>query len=222
MLSEIKEICEKKRKENDVLLAIAAGNRRPIVPNMDFDYVDRDIHDDLFQIIKYSCQEVCSSTDQLDKVVRIWTTFLEPMLGVSPRPQRIEELEDVTKCKVRAKTNVIITVESNGNPATNVAIANAKSSDGDIGIPREHVNSSKARLANGDAIILENGFHDSDRQVHRSDSLTGTLFHGRLQINAPMTGETALIEQPAPTECLMHNIAASTTVGLSGNFLWRY
>lgn len=222
MLSEIKEICEKKRKENDVLLAIAAGNRRPIVPNMDFDYVDRDIHDDLFQIIKYSCQEVCSSTDQLDKVVRIWTTFLEPMLGVSPRPQRIEETEDVTKCKGRAKTNVIITVESNGNPATDVAIANAKSSDGDIGIPREQANSSKARLANGDAIIIENGFHDVDRPVHRSDNLTGTLFHGRLQINAPVAGETALIEQPAPTECLMHNVAASTTIGISGNFLCRF
>lgn len=222
MLSEIKEICEKKKKENDVLLAIAAGNRRPIVPNMDFDYVDRDIHDDLFEIIKYSCQEVCSSTDQLDKVVRIWTTFLEPMLGVSPRPQRTEETEDVTKCKGRAKTNVIITVESNGNPATDVAIANAKSSDGDIGIPREQANSSKARLANGDAIILENGFHDIDRPVHRSDSLTGTHFHGRLQINAPMAAETAVIEQPNPTECLMHNITASTTIGISGTFVSRY
>lgn len=218
LLSEIKDICEKKRKEDDVLLAVAAGNRRPIVPNMDFDYVDRDIHDDLFQIIKYSCQEVCSSTDQLDKVVRIWTTFLEPMLGVSPRPQQAEETEDVPKCKGRAKTNAIITCESNCNAATDIAIANAKSSNVDIGIPREQANFSKSRLANGDAMVLENGFHDVDRPVHRSDSLTGTPLHGRLQISAPMAGEmSALTELAAPTESMMHNVAArANTDGISG------
>ncbi|PKU86623.1 paired amphipathic helix protein Sin3-like 4 isoform X1 [Dendrobium catenatum] len=221
LLSEIKEICEKKRKEDDVLLAVAAGNRRPIVPNMDFDYIDRDIHDDLFQIIKYSCQEVCSSTDQLDKVLRIWTTFLEPMLGVSPRPQRTEEIEDLTKCKGRAKNAVIVTGEGNGNPANDVAIANAKSSNGDIGITREQANSNKARLANGDAMVLENGVHDADRPVHRGDSVTGALLHGRLQISAAMASEmSALTEQAAPTECLMHNITASAIRenmdGLSG------
>jgi len=34
LLAEIKEINEKKRKGDAVLLAVAAGNRRPIVPNV--------------------------------------------------------------------------------------------------------------------------------------------------------------------------------------------
>jgi len=74
LLAEIKEINEKKRKGDDVLLAVAAGNRRPIVPNVSFEYGDSDIHEDLYQIIKYSCGELCSSSDQVDKVMRIWTT----------------------------------------------------------------------------------------------------------------------------------------------------
>jgi len=68
LLTEIKEINEKKRKEDDVLIAIAAGNRRPIFPNMSFEFVDSKIHEDLYKIVKYSCGEVCSSSDQLDKV----------------------------------------------------------------------------------------------------------------------------------------------------------
>ena len=74
LLAEIKEIHEKKRKGDAVLLAVAAGNRRPIVPNVSYEYVDSDIHEDLYQIIKYSCGELCSSSDQVDKVMRIWTT----------------------------------------------------------------------------------------------------------------------------------------------------
>ena len=52
LLAEIKEINEKKRKGGDVLLAVAAGNRRPIVPNVSYVYVDSDIDEDLYQIIK--------------------------------------------------------------------------------------------------------------------------------------------------------------------------
>ena len=81
LLDKIKEIREKKRKDDDVL-AIAAGNRRPIIPHMEFEYSDSGIHKDLYQLIKYSCSEVCT-TEQRDKVMKIWTTFLEPMLWVS-------------------------------------------------------------------------------------------------------------------------------------------
>ncbi|EEC78333.1 hypothetical protein OsI_18074 [Oryza sativa Indica Group] len=51
LLAAIKEVNEKKRKEDDMLLTIASGNRRPIVPNMSFEYVDPEIHEDLYQII---------------------------------------------------------------------------------------------------------------------------------------------------------------------------
>ncbi|KAF3782414.1 Paired amphipathic helix protein Sin3-like 4 [Nymphaea thermarum] len=101
LLAEVKEINEKKRKEDDVLLAVAAGNRRPIIPNLEFQYTDPAINEDLYQIIKYSCVEVCPTVEQLDKVMKIWTTFLEPMLGVPPRLHSAEDTEEVVKSKNR-------------------------------------------------------------------------------------------------------------------------
>lgn len=108
-MAEIREISEKKRKEDDVVLAIAAGNRRPVTPDLEFEYADPDIHEDLHQLIKYSCAEVCS-TEQLDKVMKIWNTFLEPMLGVPFRPQGAEDTEDV----VNATNNQV----GKGSPAS--------------------------------------------------------------------------------------------------------
>ncbi|KAH7832821.1 hypothetical protein Vadar_000280 [Vaccinium darrowii] len=84
LMAEIKEIKEKTQKVDDVVLAIAAGagNRYPIIPRQEFDYPDNDTHEDLYKLIKYSCEEVCSTKEQLNKVMRLWTTFLEPMLGI--------------------------------------------------------------------------------------------------------------------------------------------
>ena len=98
MLDKIKEISEKKREDDDVMLAIAVGNRRPIIPHMEFEYPDSGIHKDQYQLLKYSCLEVCI-TEQQDKVMKIWTTFLEPMLWVSCRPQGADDTEDVIKDK---------------------------------------------------------------------------------------------------------------------------
>ncbi|KAE8713530.1 DEAD/DEAH box helicase, putative isoform 1 [Hibiscus syriacus] len=41
LLAEINGLTEKKQEEDDVHLAIAAGNRRSIIPNMEFEYPDR-------------------------------------------------------------------------------------------------------------------------------------------------------------------------------------
>ncbi|CAH9125249.1 unnamed protein product [Cuscuta epithymum] len=85
LLAEIKEIKEKKQKDNDLLLSIAAGNKHPIIPNLKYEYVDLEIHEDIYKLIKYSCEEICSTKDHLGKVMKLWTTFLEPMLGVPSR-----------------------------------------------------------------------------------------------------------------------------------------
>ncbi|CAN6327057.1 unnamed protein product [Urochloa humidicola] len=104
LLAEIKEINEKKRKGDDVLLAVAAGNRRPIVPNMSFEYLDSDIHEDLYQIVKYSCGEICSSSDQVDKVMKIWSTFVEPILGIQHRDHGTEDT-GMVKAKGQTRNN---------------------------------------------------------------------------------------------------------------------
>ncbi|XP_074274489.1 paired amphipathic helix protein Sin3-like 3 isoform X2 [Silene latifolia] len=101
LLAEVKEISEQKCKEDDSLLAIAAGNRRPIISHMEFEYPDTELHEDLYQLMKYSCGEVCA-TEQLDKVMKIWTTFLEPMLGVPSRAQEKDDSEHVPRIKNEA------------------------------------------------------------------------------------------------------------------------
>ena len=171
-MTEIKEINEKKRKEDDVLLAIAAGNRRPIVPNMLFEYVDSEIHEDLHKIIKYSCGEVCNSSDQLDKVMRIWTTFLEPILGVQPRTHGSED-PDLVKAKSRTTKSGLASVGENNTGAGIVA----KQGNGD---ESEQGPSSRARLANGVAVDTQNGFHDADRTARRGEEQSNAALNGRL------------------------------------------
>ncbi|KAL4332622.1 hypothetical protein GQ457_07G016760 [Hibiscus cannabinus] len=110
LLAEIKEISEKKRGEDDVCLSIAAGNRRSIIPNMEFEYPDHEIHEDLYQLIKYS-GGVMYTTEQLDDVKKIWTTFLEPMLGLPSRHQGAEGTEDIVKAKNNKAENVVASEE---------------------------------------------------------------------------------------------------------------
>ncbi|GMI90141.1 SIN3-like 5 [Hibiscus trionum] len=110
LLAEIKEISEKKREEDDVYLATAAGNRRSIIPNMEFEYPDHELHEDLYQLIKYSCGEWCP-TELMDEIMKIWTTFLEPMLGLPSRSQGAEDTEDIVKAKNNNVENGNSTVE---------------------------------------------------------------------------------------------------------------
>lgn len=79
--------------------AIAAENQSLVVPNMEFEYLEPAMREDLYQIIKYSCQGICLSTNEPDKVAKIWTTFLEPMLGVSPLSPQTEETDGVWNTK---------------------------------------------------------------------------------------------------------------------------
>ncbi|KAJ8439477.1 hypothetical protein Cgig2_006994 [Carnegiea gigantea] len=113
LLAEVKEISEQKCRDDDVLLAISAGNKRPIVPHMEFEYPDTEIHEDLYKLMKYSCGEVCTA-EQLDKVMKIWTTFLEPVLGVPTRTQGSEDPDD----GVRPRNGA---VKNNGHPISEKA-----------------------------------------------------------------------------------------------------
>ncbi|CAA6665487.1 unnamed protein product [Spirodela intermedia] len=183
LLAEIKEINEKKRKEDDALFAIAAGNRRPIVSDMEFEFSDPDIHGDLYQIIKYSCGEVCSSVDQMDKVMRIWTTFVEPMLGVPARPQGAEDTEDAVKSKnVTSKSNNTKSGEGDRSPRADTAAATSiqlnTTSNGNESKPAEETSSCRARSANGDVGEKEDAY-DADRVAHRNDALSSALLHGK-------------------------------------------
>ncbi|KAK7362067.1 hypothetical protein VNO77_04167 [Canavalia gladiata] len=191
LLAEIKEISEKKRKEDDVLLAIAARNRQPITPHLEFVYPDPEIHEDLYQLIKYSCGEMCT-TEQLDKVMKIWTTFLEPMLGVPSRPQGPEDTEDVVMAKNSSARSVIAIGEGDGSPGVGATIVNPKSlntnRNGDEIGPLEQSNSSKQWQTNGDK---EDNYLDLGRSAHKTETLSNCTQQGKMHINASMPDEVS-------------------------------
>lgn len=94
LVAEIKEIKEKQQKEDDIIQSIAAGNKQPLIPHLEFEYSDVGIHEDLYKLVRYSCEELFSSKELLNKIMRLWSTFLEPMLGVPSQSHGTERAED--------------------------------------------------------------------------------------------------------------------------------
>lgn len=94
LVAEIKEIKEKQQKEDDILLSIAAGNKQPLIPHLEFEYSDAGIHEDLYKLIQYSCEEIFASKELVNRSMRIWSTFFEPMLGVPSQSHGTERVED--------------------------------------------------------------------------------------------------------------------------------
>ncbi|KAH7289366.1 hypothetical protein KP509_31G072300 [Ceratopteris richardii] len=99
LLAEIKEINEKKQKDDDFILSIAAGNRRSLIPDLRFEYPEPDVNEDLYQIIKHSADEMCTTMEQSDKIMRLWMAFFEPIFGVPSRSHAAEDTEEVSKGK---------------------------------------------------------------------------------------------------------------------------
>ncbi|CAF2133669.1 paired amphipathic helix protein Sin3-like 5 [Brassica napus] len=97
LVAEIKDISDRKHKE-DPLHAIAVGIRPSFTPDLEFSYSDTQVHADLYQLIKYYCEEICAS-EQSDKVMKLWVTFLEPIFGVPSRSQTSEAMIDAAKSK---------------------------------------------------------------------------------------------------------------------------
>ncbi|KAL0689904.1 hypothetical protein Bca4012_089582 [Brassica carinata] len=97
LVAEIKDISDGKHKE-DPLHAISVGTKPSFTPDLEFSYSDTQVHADLYQLIKYYCEEICA-TEQSDKVMKLWVAFLEPMFGVPSRSQTSEAMIDVAKSK---------------------------------------------------------------------------------------------------------------------------
>ncbi|KAG8384767.1 hypothetical protein BUALT_Bualt04G0152800 [Buddleja alternifolia] len=160
LVAEIKEIKEKKQNEDDVLLSIAAGSRHSIIPNIEFEYADTEVHEDVYKIIKYSCEEVCSTKEQLNKVLRFWTTFLEPMLGIHSRPHGSEAAEDDAASKLGTMKQITTSIiESEGSPHKDATATNLKQEksncNGDSHTSPQRANLSRSGFMNLDALAKE-------------------------------------------------------------------
>ncbi|XP_060193680.1 paired amphipathic helix protein Sin3-like 2 isoform X1 [Lycium barbarum] len=191
LLAEIKEIKEKKQKDDGTILSLSAGSRHPITPNLEFDYADSELHEDLYKLIKYSCEEVCSSKEQLDKVLRLWTNFLEPVLGVPCRPDDSEATEnDVLLKQHGPKSNGTGIVESDGSPSADATTRNFKQSkvmsNRDANASPGRVNSSRTSFSNADALPKEDGLAVIGEHLTSSDAAPamGADTHGRVEITS--------------------------------------
>ncbi|KAK6913176.1 Paired amphipathic helix [Dillenia turbinata] len=171
LLAEIKEIKEQKQQEDDVLLAIAAGKRQRMVPNFEFEYSEIGIHEDLYKIVEYSCQEMCSTKEQFNKVIRIWTTFMEPMFGVPSRLHGGDGIEASKSRQHAARNSPAGMGESDGSPADasfmksklgKPACNGAETTLQDVG------NTSRVHADDGDSLAKEDDSHEMNG-VHKDD-----------------------------------------------------
>ena len=181
-MAEVKEISEQKCKDD--VLAVAAGNKQPIVPHMEFEYPDTEIHEDLYQLMKYSCGEVCTA-EQLDKVMKIWITFLEPMLGLPARAQCAEDSEDVVRVKKEvAKAEVSTIGESERSPRRSASTRKHQCSPPEQSSSGNHAKHDKYPDACSSDLHQVRAKSNSNR-VDQISSL-GTS-HERLTTNASLT-----------------------------------
>ncbi|WOL11761.1 paired amphipathic helix protein Sin3-like 4 [Canna indica] len=84
--------------DENVLLKSVAGNGQ-ISPCMVFKYEDPEVHDVLYKIMEYYCGENCTSKDEQDKIMKIWTYFLEPLFGTSQFQGTTSYKEKKQTCK---------------------------------------------------------------------------------------------------------------------------
>ncbi|KAI3824945.1 hypothetical protein L1987_06418 [Smallanthus sonchifolius] len=141
LLAEIKEMSEEKSIEDNIRQCVAPGKKQNTIPHQEFKYYDLDIHEDLYQVMKYSLAQT-GSPEQISKAVKIWTTFVEPMLGVPPRSSRISD-QNAAKTANRAVTSGITVVQS----------------------------ASRASMLDDSSGVKENGFSNTDHLEHKGGSL---------------------------------------------------
>ncbi|GJX33852.1 nucleotide-binding alpha-beta plait domain-containing protein [Tanacetum coccineum] len=113
--------------------------------------------DDVFSIVLLL--EVCSTKEQVNQVLKLWTTFLEPMLYVPSRPENSDNVEDVEISTRGATRNE---GESDGSPrADSVTFNNVKQGkpacNGDDNVSPKRVDSSKVIMVNGGTLPKEDG-----------------------------------------------------------------
>ncbi|KAI3726063.1 hypothetical protein L1987_65860 [Smallanthus sonchifolius] len=173
LVAEIKEIKGKSQKDEDLLHSISAGSRHSISPNLEFEYADSDIHEDAFKLIKYSCEEICTSKEQLNKVLNLWSTFLEPMLGVPSQPSNSHgSTKNIGTCAVQESDNGTM------NP-----IPPKPACNGDQCRSPDKEHSRKNILENGNSLANEKDGLQPDKQ----SNVTENGHEAKSNIDAPVS-----------------------------------
>lgn len=219
-MAEIKELKDKKQIEDDILLAVAAGNRQSIVPHLEYEYLDVSIHEDLYKLVEYSSEELSSTKEQLSKTMRLYTTFLEPMLGIPSRPHGSEDDEDVDKTRKLAMTcSASSNGESDGSPGGDTTMVNfkqPKSGGNEDENALVEVASSRTTLANGDTLAKEDGSCDADNPG-RDDSICNNIRVEKEQKNMGISDKMHGPSKPIVSIDRVGNSNASFAIGGENN-----
>ncbi|KAK9675722.1 hypothetical protein RND81_11G026400 [Saponaria officinalis] len=194
LLAEVKEISEQKCQEDDSLLAIAAGNRWPIIPHMEFDYPDTELHEDLYQLMKYSCGEVCTA-EQLDKVMKIWTSFLEPMLGLPVRNQGGENPENVLRIKNEA--------------AKSGGLGHGNTAESPSGCATTHKHSNTLRNGDDCGLPEQLSYENHPKEGGCADASSNALHQVMAQSNGNMVDQTSGLGKATPSHERLTSFRAS-------------
>ncbi|XP_004302380.1 PREDICTED: paired amphipathic helix protein Sin3-like 2 isoform X2 [Fragaria vesca subsp. vesca] len=220
LVAEIKELKDKKQIEDDILLAVAAGNRQSIVPHLEYEYLDVSIHEDLYKLVEYSSEELSSTKEQLSKTMRLYTTFLEPMLGIPSRPHGSEDDEDVDKTRKLAMTcSASSNGESDGSPGGDTTMVNfkqPKSGGNEDENALAEVASSRTTLANGDTLAKEDGSCDADNPG-RDDSICNNIRVEKEQKNMGISDKMHGPSKPIVSIDRVGNSNASFAIGGENN-----
>ncbi|XP_042020797.1 paired amphipathic helix protein Sin3-like 3 isoform X2 [Salvia splendens] len=183
-LAEIREMSDKDQNEDEKILFISAGYRQPIKPHMKFEYPDPDIQEDLYQLMKYACGEVCTP-EQHDKVMKIWTTFIEPVFSIPPRPSAGDVKETV---KNDSTTRLANLGEGNDIPFVEAASENHRSSDmskaGGENIQTEQSCCSKILKGHDDNVGKNGGSPSANNTACEIDILRNGTQNGLMRTDA--------------------------------------
>ncbi|KAJ0237597.1 Paired amphipathic helix protein Sin3-like 6 [Hirschfeldia incana] len=164
LVAEIKDISEKKHQE-DLLQAISVRAMLSFTPDFEFNYCDTQIHEDLYLLIKYYCEELCA-TEQADRVMKLWTTFLEPMFGILSRSQGKLAMDEKLKSNNQELHDACVAVK-----------------DSATGSDRKHSRSPEKLKKDKPAVQGSSPVKDA------SSSIVKTVKHDKLQDDEAMTTE---------------------------------
>ncbi|GJZ50915.1 paired amphipathic helix protein Sin3-like protein 2 isoform X1, partial [Tanacetum coccineum] len=151
--------------------------------------------------------KVCSTKEQVNQVLKLWTTFLEPMLYVPSRPENSDNVEDVEISTRGATRNE---GESDGSPgADSVTFNNVKQGkpacNGDDNVSPKRVYSSKVIMVNGGTLPKEDGSR-VEKDVKNTSIRDKAPAVGVVNDNVLPRSSTELSGRDAtPRPCNVHN-----------------
>lgn len=109
MTQEIKEVSDKKKTADDAIGARASKSPGES-PDLTFEYAERNVHDDVYAVTRFSAREMMSG-DPANKVMTFYRDFLEPFFKI--KRDNEDDFKDMTaeNCAKAVKT-----AEANASP----------------------------------------------------------------------------------------------------------